>query len=160
MTTTREVWARQIAVNLSGTFNACQAFGSVMVERGSGAIVNVASTAGLFGVPGMAAYSAAKHGVVGLTRALAVEWGRAGVRVNCICPGATLTSMLRATSEDYRAERVRRVPLNRLGEPGEQVAVALFLASDAASYVTGAIVPVDGGVSAMAPGTAEGAIHA
>jgi 3-oxoacyl-[acyl-carrier protein] reductase len=156
---TPEAWDRQVAVNLTGTFNACQAFGAAMVRNGSGAIVNVASTAGLSGVPGMAAYTAAKHGVVGLTRALAVEWGRAGVRVNCICPGATLTPMLLATSDDYRAERVRRVPLGRLGEPDEQVAVALFLASDAASYVTGAIVPVDGGVSAMAPGTAEAAIH-
>lgn len=152
-------WDRAVAVNLTGTFNTCQAFGAAMVRRGSGAIVNVASTAGLFGVPGMAAYTAAKHGVVGLTRALAVELGRAGVRVNCICPGATLTPMLLATSDEYRAERTRRVPLGRLGEPVEQVEVALFLASEAASYVTGAIVPVDGGVSAMAPGTSEAAIH-
>jgi NAD(P)-dependent dehydrogenase (short-subunit alcohol dehydrogenase family) len=156
--TTDEVWARQIGVNLSGTFNACRAFGAGMVRQGHGAIVNVASTAGQFGVPGMAAYTAVKHGVVGLTRALAVEWGPAGVRVNCICPGATLSPMLLGTTPEYREARIRRIPLGRLGEPTDQASVALFLVSERAAYVTGAIVPVDGGVAAMAPGTSEAAL--
>jgi NAD(P)-dependent dehydrogenase (short-subunit alcohol dehydrogenase family) len=113
----------------------------------------------MFGVPAMAAYTAAKHGVVGLTRALAVEWARFGVRVNCICPGATLTPMLLATTEEFRASRSRRIPLGRLGEPADQARVALFLASPDAAYVTGAVVPVDGGIAAMAPGTAESALR-
>jgi NAD(P)-dependent dehydrogenase (short-subunit alcohol dehydrogenase family) len=156
--TSDEIWSRQVGVNLSGTFHACRAFGSGMVRRGRGAIVNVASTAGQSGVPGMAAYTAVKHGVVGLTRALAVEWGPAGVRVNCICPGATLSPMLLSTSPEYRKARVRRIPLGRFGEPADQAAVALFLVSARAGYVTGAVIPVDGGVAAMAPGTSEAAL--
>jgi NAD(P)-dependent dehydrogenase (short-subunit alcohol dehydrogenase family) len=156
--TVAEVWDRQVAVNLTGTFLACQAFGRAMIAQGGGAIVNVASTAGTFGVPAMAAYTAAKHGVVGLTKALAVEWGRHGVRVNCICPGATLTPMLLGTTDEYRAARTRRIPLGRLGEPTDQASVALFLASPGAAYVTGAIIPVDGGIAAMAPGTSESAL--
>jgi meso-butanediol dehydrogenase/(S,S)-butanediol dehydrogenase/diacetyl reductase len=157
--TTEDVWRRQVEVNLTGTFHACQAFGAVMVRQRSGAIVNVASTAGMFGVPGMAAYTAAKHGVVGLTRALAVEWAPFGVRVNCICPGATLTPMLLGATPEFRAARVKRIPIGRFGEPEEQAAVALFLTSSDAAYVTGAIIPVDGGVAAMAPGTSEQALQ-
>jgi NAD(P)-dependent dehydrogenase (short-subunit alcohol dehydrogenase family) len=152
-------WDRQIGVNLTGTFLTCRGFGRPMIHRKSGAIVNVASTAGLFGVPSMAAYSAAKHGVVGLTRALAVEWADHGVRVNCICPGSTLTPMLEGTSEEFRAARTRRIPLGRFGKPDEQARVALFLASPAAGYVTGAIVTVDGGIAAMAPGTSDSALR-
>ncbi len=156
--TTDDVWQRQVGVNLGGTFHACRSFGTHMVRRGRGAIVNVASTAGQFGVPGMAAYTAAKHGVVGLTRALAVEWGPSGVRVNCICPGATMSPMFLTTTPEYREARVRRIPLGRFGEPTDQASVALFLVSEQAAYVTGAIIPVDGGVAAMAPGTSEAAL--
>lgn len=156
--TTDEIWQRQVGVNLTGTFHTCRSFGAYMVRRRVGAIVNVASTAGQFGVPGMAAYTAAKHGVVGLTRALAVEWGPTGVRVNCICPGATTSPMLLTTTPEYREARVRRIPLGRFGEPADQASVALFLVSSEAAYVTGAIIPVDGGVAAMAPGTSEAAL--
>lgn len=158
-TTELSTWDRQIRVNLTGTFLTCREFGRPMIERHWGSIVNVASSAGLFGVPSMAAYTAAKHGVVGLTRALAVEWARHGVRVNCICPGATLTPMLQGTSEEFRAARTRRIPLGRFGEPDEQARVALFLASPAAGYVTGAVIAVDGGIAAMAPGTSDTAIR-
>ena len=158
-TTEMATWDRQIRVNLTGTFLTCRGFGRPMIARGAGAIVNVASTAGLFGVPSMAAYSAAKHGVVGLTRALAVEWAHHGVRVNCICPGATLTPMLQGTSDEFRAARTRRIPLGRFGDPDEQARVALFLASPAADYVTGAILTVDGGIAAMAPGTSDAAVR-
>jgi NAD(P)-dependent dehydrogenase (short-subunit alcohol dehydrogenase family) len=152
-------WDRQIRVNLTGTFLSCREFGRTMIERRRGSIVNVASTAGLFGVPSMAAYTAAKHGVVGLTRALAVEWARHDIRVNCICPGATLTPMLEATSDAFREARTRRIPLGRFGEPDEQARVALFLASPDAGYVSGAIVTVDGAIAAMAPGTSDAAIR-
>jgi NAD(P)-dependent dehydrogenase (short-subunit alcohol dehydrogenase family) len=157
-TTDLATWDRQIATNLTGTFLTCRGFGRRMISRTAGSIVNVASTAGLFGVPSMAAYTAAKHGVVGLTRALAIEWARHNIRVNCICPGATLTPMLQATTDEFRAARTRRVPLGRLGDPAEQARVALFLASPAAGYVTGAVITVDGGIAAMAPGTSDAAI--
>jgi len=156
--TTDAIWARQIEVNLTGTFRSCRAFGTGMVARKRGAIVNVASTAGQFGVPGMAAYTAVKHGVVGLTRALAVEWGSAGVRVNCICPGATMSPMLMSATPEFREARIRRIPIGRFAEPSEQASVALFLVSPNAGYVTGAVIPVDGGVAAMAPGTSEAAL--
>lgn len=153
--TTIEAWQAVVDANLTSSFLTCREIGGAMAANGGGSIVNFASTAGLFGVPQMAAYTAAKHGVVGLTRALAVELGRRSVRVNCICPGATLTPMLLATAPEYRAARVRRVPLGRLGEPQDQADVVSFLLSDASRYITGASIPVDGGVSAVAPGTAE-----
>jgi 2,5-dichloro-2,5-cyclohexadiene-1,4-diol dehydrogenase 1 len=148
-------WRRTLDANLTSVFLTCREIGGQMTRGGGGSIVNFASTAGLFGVPQMTAYTAAKHGVVGLTKALAAEWGRAGVRVNCICPGATQTPMLMATAEEYRAARIRRVPLGRLAEPADQAEVAIFLLSDAASYLSGTAIPVDGGIHALAPGTAE-----
>ena len=148
-------WQQCLDVNLTGTFLCCRAAGQLMIPRRTGAIVNFGSTAGVSGVPRMAAYTAAKHGVVGLTKALAVEWGKFGVRVNCVCPGATQTAMLAGLSETFRKERIRRIPLNRFGQAVEQAAVAVFLASEDAAYVNGAIVCVDGGVAAMAPGTSE-----
>jgi NAD(P)-dependent dehydrogenase (short-subunit alcohol dehydrogenase family) len=147
-------WEGNIAVNLTGTFLMCREIGAVMIARGGGKIVNVSSTAGLFGVPAMTAYVAAKHGVIGLTRALAVEWARFNVQVNCVCPGATLTEMLlSATTPEYRAKRLGRIPAHRFGLPEEQGAVMLFLTSAAADYITGCVLAVDGGVSALAPGT-------
>lgn len=151
-------WRRCIDVNLTGTYLCCRAAGALMIPRQSGVIVNFGSTASVAGVPGMAAYSAAKHGVVGLTKALAVEWGGLGVRVNCICPGATSTAMLEGLSEVFRRERLARIPLRRFGEPREQAAVALFLACEDSSYVNGAVVCVDGGVAAIAPGTSDRAL--
>ncbi len=153
--TTVESWAAVLDANLTSVFLTCREFGKAMVSRGSGSIVNFASTAGLFGVPQMVAYTTAKHAVVGLTRSVSLEFARHGVRVNCICPGATLTPMLLETPEEYRAARVRRVPLARLANPEDQARVATFLLSDDSSYVTGACIPVDGGMSALAPGTAE-----
>jgi meso-butanediol dehydrogenase / (S,S)-butanediol dehydrogenase / diacetyl reductase len=157
--TTTAQWRAVLDANLSSVFLTCREIGGMMARRGMGSIVNVASTAGLFGVPQMAAYTAAKHGVVGLTRALAVELGEHGVRVNCICPGATLTPMLMTTPDSYRAARTRRVPLGRLADPADQAAVAMFLISDDSAYLSGAAIPVDGGISAVAPGTAEESIH-
>jgi NAD(P)-dependent dehydrogenase (short-subunit alcohol dehydrogenase family) len=153
--TSLQEWHDVIEVNLTSVFLTCRELGRGMAARGEGSIVNFASTAGSFGVPEMSAYTASKHGVIGLTRVLALEFGRRGVRANCICPGATLTPMLLATPEEYRAARVRRVPLGRLAEPDDQARVAVFLLSNESTYVTGACIPVDGGISALAPGTAE-----
>jgi len=153
--TALDEWRAVIDANLTSVFLACREFGRAMATATSGAIVNFSSTAGSFGVPQMAAYTAAKHGVIGFTRAIALELGRHGVRANCVCPGATLTPMLLATPEEYRSARIRRVPLGRLAEPQDQARVTAFLLSDDAAYVTGACIPVDGGISALAPGTAE-----
>ena len=156
-----EQWRRTCDVNLTGTFLTCRALGMQMVERRRGKIVNFGSTASFSGVPGMAHYTAAKHGVLGLTRALAVEWGKYNVHVNCICPGATTTPlMITATTPKWRQQRVKRIPLSRLGSPDNQARVALFLASDDSDYVSGAAVPTDGGVSAMAAATSDDALGA
>jgi NAD(P)-dependent dehydrogenase (short-subunit alcohol dehydrogenase family) len=152
-------WQRAIDVNLRGTFLTCRAFGQQMIPRRRGKIVNFGSTASLSGVPGMVHYTAAKHGVLGLTRALAVEWGKYNIHVNCVCPGATATPlMFNATTEQWRAGRVKRIPLSRLGQPDEQARAALFLASDDSDYVTGAGLTTDGGVYAMAAATTDDAL--
>lgn len=157
---TGEHWRRMIDVDLSGTFYCCREAGKEMIKRKQGKIVNISSTAGIAGVPYMSHYTAAKHGVVGLTRALATEWGKYNVNVNCICPGATLTPLiLNATTPQYREDRMERTPLCRLAEPLDQAKVALFLASSDADYVTGAIIGVDGGISALAPSTSRGALR-
>jgi meso-butanediol dehydrogenase/(S,S)-butanediol dehydrogenase/diacetyl reductase len=153
--TTLDEWQAVLDANLTSVFLTCRGFGAVMSAAGAGSIVNFSSTAGSFGVPEMSAYTAAKHGVIGFTRAIAIELARRNVRVNCVCPGATLTPMLLATPEEYRAARIRRVPLGRLAEPNDQARATAFLLSDDSAYITGACIPVDGGMSALAPGTAE-----
>jgi NAD(P)-dependent dehydrogenase (short-subunit alcohol dehydrogenase family) len=143
-------WDRVLAVNLTGTFLCCQAAGRRMVARGRGAIVNVASIAGHIGLPGTIAYIAAKGGVVMLTRGLAVEWARHGVRVNALAPSWFQTDMgnLIDREPEYRERVLRRVPLGRMGRPEELVGATVFLLSDAASMVTGHVLAVDGGVLA------------
>ena len=153
-------WERVLAVNLTGVFLTCRELGDMMVRRRQGKIVNVASTAGLFGVPRMVAYTAAKHAVVGLTRSLAIEWAKYNVQVNCVCPGATETRMLLTeTTPAFRAARVKRIPSGRFGTPLEQAQAILYLASDDASYVTGCVLTVDGGVAALAPATSDMALE-
>ena len=156
---TSEQWQRLLDANLTGVFLCCREVGKALIAQRSGKIVNFASTGGLSGVPYMAHYIAAKHGVVGLTRALAVEWGKYEIHVNCICPGATATPMLlENTTEEYRADRSRRVPLQRLAKPEEQARMALFLASSESDYVNGAAICVDGGIFAMSPATSVEAL--
>ena len=146
----RAEWDRILAVNLTGTFLCCQAAGRRMLARGRGAIVNVASIAGHIGLPGTIAYIAAKGGVVMLTRGLAVEWARHGVRVNALAPSWFSTDMgnLIEREPEYRDRVLRRVPLGRMGRPEELVGATVFLLSDAASMVTGHVLAVDGGVLA------------
>ncbi|HHY93874.1 MAG TPA: SDR family oxidoreductase [Firmicutes bacterium] len=150
-------WERIVAVNLSGQFYMAQAVGRRMIERRSGCIVNVASMAGLHGIPENVAYVASKHGVVGLTKALVVEWARYGIRVNCVCPGLTSTPLVEALEEQAPAvfrERKKRIPGGRLATPEEQAAVITFLASDEASYVSGLVANVDAGSHALYSGYA------
>ena len=139
-----------LAINLKGLALGCKHAIPLMRERGGGAIVNNASINALAGVSGADAYTAAKGGVVALTRALASAWGKYRIRVNCLCPGPVATPMIQSLLDQasFGEAMIANVPLQRVADPGEIASVAVFLASDAASYVNGAIVPVDGGWSA------------
>lgn len=151
----RDDWERVMAVNVNGLMFVTQAVARGMLERGAGSIVNFASMAGVGGVPEHSAYVASKHAVVGLTRSLAIEWARRGVRVNALCPGLTDTLIVReaaAQSPEILDQRARRNLLGRLARPAEQAAMACFLASDDASYVNGHVAVVDGGNFALYSG--------
>ncbi len=141
-------WRRTLAVNLDSVFFSLRAELPVMVAAGDGAIVNMASGAGLVGFAGLPAYVASKHGVVGLTRAAALEYAKQGVRVNAVCPGSVRTPMLESyMAGDEKVERMMTasVPLGRLGRPEEVAAAVLWLCSDAASFMVGHALAVDGG---------------
>jgi NAD(P)-dependent dehydrogenase (short-subunit alcohol dehydrogenase family) len=144
---TLDDWARTIELNLTSVFLCLKHEIPVMLERG-GAIVNMASGAGLVGFPGLPAYVASKHGVVGLTRAAAMEYAGQGVRINAICPGSTRTPMLEGfIGGDEQVERMltRPIPVGRLGRPEEIAEAVVWLCSDAASFVVGHALAVDGG---------------
>ncbi|HET8576062.1 MAG TPA: glucose 1-dehydrogenase [Methylomirabilota bacterium] len=146
---TLEEWQRVLAVNLTGVFLCSQAAARVMRRVGGGRIVNVASIYGLVGPPlhAAAAYAASKGGVVNLTRALAVEWARDGIRVNAVAPTHVLTEMTRARIDEpaWRARMLDRTPIGRVLEPADVVGAIVFLASPAAECVTGQVLAVDGG---------------
>ena len=147
--TTLDQWQRMMAINLQGPFLLCRAFGKQMLSKGAGSIVNVASVAGIGGVIHRAAYNTSKHGLVGLTRTLAAEWGGRGVRVNAVCPGWIKTEMdvkdmgSGAYTDD---DIVNRVPMARFAKPEDVAAAILFLARDG-GFVNGVALPVDGGWS-------------
>jgi len=141
---TEEQWDQVIDVNLKGSFNCLQAAAIHMRERGKGTIINVSSTA-RFGNPGQLNYSASKGGVVAMTRTAAKELARRGVTCNCISPGTIWTDMLKAVPENVLEGFKAGVPLGRFGEPREVAHLAVFLASDEASYITGQTINCDGG---------------
>jgi 3-oxoacyl-[acyl-carrier protein] reductase len=145
-----ERWAQTFEVNLSGQMRLIRAALPELMRDGAGRIVNIASTEGLGASALASPYTAAKHGVIGLTRALAVELGARGVTVNCICPGPIRTGMTEAIPEQAKTKFARRrVPLRRYGEPEEVAHATLSLVLPAASYVNAAVLPVDGGMTAQ-----------
>jgi len=146
-----EDWRMVLDVCLQGAANCCKAVLPVMQEQGGGAIVNLSSVNAFFTWGDYWAYSAAKAGVIALTRTIATNYGRQGIRANAICPGTVRTEVwepLRRENPDLEARLVQQYPLGRIAEPVEVANAALFLASDEASFVTGAVLPVDGGLTA------------
>jgi NAD(P)-dependent dehydrogenase (short-subunit alcohol dehydrogenase family) len=142
-----KTWSHILDINLTGTLRACQVFGRTMLAQKSGAIINIASLATFVAFHDVAAYGASKAAVGSLTKSLAVEWARHGVRVNAIAPGIFPTalneSLIHGTARGR--ELLRRTPMGRYGNPDELTGAAVFLASDAAAFVTGQVIVVDGG---------------
>ncbi|PXW50923.1 NAD(P)-dependent dehydrogenase (short-subunit alcohol dehydrogenase family) [Chelatococcus asaccharovorans] len=141
-----EAWRRMLDVNLTGVWLCMKA--ELRTMRSGAAIVNASSIAGLSAMPMSAPYVAAKHGVVGLTKAAAIDYGPAGIRINAICPGYTDTPLIGHVGKERRSDLAARKPLGRFGQPDEIARQAIWLLSDNSSYVTGAAFTVDGGYSA------------
>jgi NAD(P)-dependent dehydrogenase (short-subunit alcohol dehydrogenase family) len=145
-------WDRVLAINLKGVWLCMKYEIAQMLQQGGGAIVNTASGAGLVGVVGLSAYVASKHGVVGLTKTAALEYAKAGIRVNAVCPGVIQTPMvarLTRSRPDLSEALVAAEPMGRTGKPEEIAEAAVWLCSDAASFVTGHAMSVDGGYVAQ-----------
>ncbi len=147
-----EDWDRVIGINLKGVWLCMKYEIPQMLKQGGGAIVNTASVAGLVGIRGTCAYIASKHGVAGLTKAAALEYGESGIRVNAVCPGYINTPLTRPIFdriEGMEADVIARHPLGRLGEPHEIAEAVVWLSSDSASFVTGHTMTVAGGYVAQ-----------
>jgi 2-deoxy-D-gluconate 3-dehydrogenase len=145
-------WDKLIKLNLTSAVYVCHAFAGHLLDRGAGSVINVASVAGVASAPLIAPYGAAKAGLISLTKSLAVEWAGNGVRVNALCPGWTATDLNRTLWEDPVAgpATIATVPMGRWATAAEMAGPAVFLASDASSYMTGQTVVVDGGQTANA----------
>jgi gluconate 5-dehydrogenase len=150
-TVTEAEWDEIMRVNLKGVFLCCQAAGRVMIPQKSGRIINISSIGGQVALPKLLAYASAKGAVNQLTRALAVEWARYGILVNVIAPAYVETDLTKGLRKNpkLRDDLIRQIPLGRLAEPSEVVGAAIYLSSDAASYVTGHVLDIDGGWLAL-----------
>jgi len=145
---TLEGWQRVIATNQTGIFLGMKTVIPQMLQRGRGSIVNVSSHFALIAIPAMASYHASKGAVTSLSRNAAITYASAGIRVNCLHPGPTVTPLLMAGGDNVRDQVIAAVPMARVGEPSEQAAAIAFLASDDASFITGVSLAVDGGYTA------------
>lgn len=145
-----EQWERIVDTNLGGVYRCMRHELRVMVEQRSGSIINTASVGGVVAAPGIGPYCASKHGVIGLTRSAALDYGPIGIRINAIAPGAVDTDIFNGwmESDADREAMAARHPLGRIADPGEIAGAVLWLASAAASYVTGSVVTIDGGYTA------------
>jgi NAD(P)-dependent dehydrogenase (short-subunit alcohol dehydrogenase family) len=146
-----EDWDRTLDVNLKGAFLVSRLAIPEMKKRGGGVILHIAARSGMLGQAGRAAYCASKGGMVTLTEAMAMDHAKDKIRVNCICPGPTRTPMVDTSTPEKLARYKTRVPIGRIGEPEDVAYAALFLASDEASMITAAILPVDGGMRLTGP---------
>ena len=138
-------FVRSIKVNLVGVFIAMKFEIPAMIATGGGAVVNMSSSAGLQGAPGLADYAAAKHGVIGLTKSAALDYGRHNIRVNAIAPGPIVNEQMARLPEEARRQIAQHVPLGRLGDPDHVASTAAWLCSEEASFISGAVISVDGG---------------
>ncbi|MFQ5681641.1 MAG: SDR family NAD(P)-dependent oxidoreductase [Candidatus Binatia bacterium] len=145
-TLSEDDWDRTLNANLKGVFIVSRLGIPEMVKRGGGVIINISARSGMAGQAGRAAYCASKGGVITLTEAMAMDHAPQRIRVNCICPGPTRTPMVDTSTPKRLARYAQRVPMGRIGEPEDVAQAALYLASDEASHVTAAILPVDGGM--------------
>jgi 3-oxoacyl-[acyl-carrier protein] reductase len=143
---TKEQWNGIIEVDLTGAFNCIQAVVDVMIKQGSGVIINASSISGIYGNIGQVNYASAKAGLIGLTKTLAKELGKKGVRVNAVAPGFTITPMTSKVPDKILEIMKEKIPLHRLAEPIDIAYAYLYLASDEARYVNGAVLSVDGGL--------------
>ena len=143
-----EDWRSVIDTNLGGAFFTCRAVARPMLKRRAGTIINMSSVVGVHGNAGQTDYSASKAGLIGLTKSLAKELGPRGIRVNAIAPGYISTELTDALPEAARAAILESTPLRRLGDPADVARAVRFLASDAASFITGDVLAVDGGLGA------------
>lgn len=142
-----EDWRAVMETNLGGTFNTCRAAARGMMRRRSGSIVNVSSIVGLRGNPGQTNYAASKAGIIGFTKALARELGSRGVRANVVAPGYVSTRLTEVLSDELKEQMVGATPLGRFGDPEDVAAAVRFLSSDEASFITGEVLLVDGGLA-------------
>ena len=141
-----EEWTDVININLSSVFISCQQAIKFMIKNKSGNIINITSVVGHTGNPGQANYTASKAGVVAMTKSLAREYAKKNIRVNCISPGFIETDMTNELKEEYKLELMKNIPINRLGKGDDIANAALFLGSDASSYITGETIHVNGGM--------------
>ena len=147
---TEEQWDKTLNVNLRGLFFLSQAVGKHMIKERRGKIINIASQAGVIALSNHAAYSASKAGIISITKTLALEWGKFNINVNAIAPTVILTPLGKKAWADpqARSEMLKKIPLGRFGQPSEVASIALFLASEASSLITGSTIMADGGYTA------------
>jgi NAD(P)-dependent dehydrogenase (short-subunit alcohol dehydrogenase family) len=146
---TEEEWDRCVAVTLMGTANSIKGVLPYMIQQQSGNILNISSIQGVVGARGSAAYSSVKHGIIGLTRSVAYDFGPKNVRCNAICPGPISVRYSPKPGDELYQRQISKTMMGRVGQPREVGLAAVFLASDEASYITGAVLPVDGGWTAI-----------
>ena len=141
-----EAWDTVLDTNLKGAFNLCKPIGRLMVKQRSGRIINISSVIGLRGNAGQANYAASKAGLIGFSKSVAREFASRGITCNVVCPGFIETDMTHVLSDDMKKKLLENIPLQRLGQPEDIAGVVSFLASPAASYITGQVLTVDGGM--------------